>query len=77
MAVTARPRASPGCSSAALVALAVALCAVAPARTSNPLSPAASAADCAGKGKTGSNCSVAHLGTPHGLLDESPPPSLC
>ncbi|CAI5780246.1 tomoregulintomoregulin-1 [Podarcis lilfordi] len=56
MAAPARPRASPGCcSAAAILALAVALCALAPARTSNPLAPAA---DCAaGKGKAGSNCS--------------------
>ncbi|KAJ7338386.1 hypothetical protein JRQ81_011755, partial [Phrynocephalus forsythii] len=68
MAATAvprpRPRPSPGCSSsssssssALLLTLAVALGALAPARTSNPLSPAAPATDCAGKGKAGSNCS--------------------
>lgn len=58
MAATARPRTSPGCKDAAFLMLAVALCTLGPVRTSNPLSPAAApAADCAGKGKAGSNCS--------------------
>ncbi|XP_053104619.1 tomoregulin-1 isoform X2 [Hemicordylus capensis] len=57
MAATARPLASPGCSGAAILALVVAFCALDPARTSNPLSPAVPATDCSGKGKAGSNCS--------------------
>ncbi|XP_070605178.1 tomoregulin-1 isoform X3 [Erythrolamprus reginae] len=58
MAAAARPRTSPGSNDAVFLMLAVALCTLGPVRTSNPLSPAAApAADCAGKGKAGGNCS--------------------
>lgn len=57
MAATARSRPSAGCNGVLFLMLAVALSTLGPVRTSNPLSPAAPAADCAGKGKAGGNCS--------------------